>query len=75
MVGHAAMPATASFIQLSIATVRQQTLQLSASEILQLSPTAQPDATCKLTKHCILRRGPRAPAHTRSLAIALQSLF
>ena len=25
--------------------------------------------------HCTLRRGPRAPAHTRSLAIALQSLF
>ena len=25
--------------------------------------------------HCILKRDPRAPAHTRSLAIALQSLF
>ena len=25
--------------------------------------------------HCILRRDPRAPAHTRSLAIALQSSF
>ncbi len=52
----------------------------SASEIFELSATAQPDATCKLictetTIHCILRRGPRAPAHTRSLAIALQSLF
>ncbi len=27
------------------------------------------------TMHCILRRGPRAPAHTRSLTVALQSLF
>ena len=25
--------------------------------------------------HRILRRGPRAPAHTRPLAIALQTLF
>ena len=29
----------------------------------------------RLTMHCILRRDPRAPAHTRSLAIVLQSLF
>jgi len=49
---------------------------LSASEIFQHSATA----TCnkflhrnQLTMHCILRRGPRAPAHTRSLAITLQS--
>ena len=28
-----------------------------------------------IRKHCILRRGTRAPAHTRSLAIALQNIF
>ncbi len=38
MVGHAAMPATANGIQLSIATVRQQTLQQSRLECGYTSP-------------------------------------
>ena len=51
--------------------------QIFPSNQLQLSQTRHVrilHPNC-LTKHCILRRGPRAPAHTRSLAIALQRLF
>jgi len=55
---------------------RNQISHLAGSVTFLWTAHGQTRTGCNwLTLHCILRHGPRAPAHTRSLAIALQSLF